>query len=531
MIGKTFWRVVCGLLLGLVVLYAPPPPARAQGPTADKSDLLYSTFLGGESGDIVNDIALDSDGNIYLAGVTCTDDFLTIFDPIHPELIGCDAFVAKFDANGTLVFGTALGGTDMTGGDGFFGDSISRIALDRQGNIYAAGSTNAGDFPTTPNAYDSNSYEYRSKAFIVKFDGQGKLRYSTLLGGQDPVAGGDTANDIAINSQGQVFITGGTFSKDFPTTPNAYDRTFAAGEGSDAFLTQLNEDGSALVYSTFLGRRAPDTSNAIALDASEDVIIAGETGSPLFPTTPGAYQRTFSTCEVSYYCSEVFIAKFSSRTGDLLFSTLIGGNASDEGTALVLDKAGTIYLTGQTRSSDFPVTEGAFDPSLNDDGPYEGDAFVLKLKPDGSALAYSTLLGGENDDAGRDIAIDAKGAAYVVGYTTSELFPTTRRALDRKINDGYPFWVDGFFVKLNPQGSRLRYGTFLGGGGNNGATAERADPGHDSANTIALGAKRIPIIGGSTKSPDFPTTPDAYDSDYTGFIDGFFLRIKPKFRK
>lgn len=520
---------VCGLLLATIALFQAPQPARAQLPSADASDLVYSTFLGGESADMVNDLALDSDGNAYVGGLTCTDEFLTIFDPIHPEIIGCDPFVAKFDTNGALVFATALGGTETNGGDGF-AEYVSSIVLDTERNIYVTGSTNAPDFPTTPNAFDSDSTEYRGKAFVAKFDSQGRVVYSTYLGGHEEINAYDVGKDIVTNASGQAFVTGYTRSADFPTTENAYDKTFAAGNGGDAFLAQLNDDGSDLIYSTFLGRRASDTGSGIALDGNGDVIIAGQTESRQFPTTPGAFQREFHEC-ANGYCPEGFVAKFSATTGDLVFSTLFGGNGREAPSALAIDDLGAVYVTGQTDSLNFPVTKGAYDTTLNDKGPYGGDAFVLKLKADGSALEYATLLGGRNYEAGLGIAVDDKGAAHVVGYTTSKNFPTTRGAFDRRCNKPCAYLLDAFFVKLNPRGTNLRYGTFLGGTGYDRVHVARGDPDHDAASGIVLDAQGIAHIVGSTKSTQFPTTPDAYDKTLGSFQDGFFLKIKPKFRK
>lgn len=509
------------------------PGARALAQT--ESGLLYSTFFGGNGGDGISDIAVDHNGNTYLTGVTCSTDFPTTDNAYDRDVRGCDAFVAKFDAANSLIFSTVIGGRETNGGDGY-GEYGSAVTFDASGAVYIAGATNAKNFPTTPNAFDRTMDGY-GDAFVAKFDSNGQLLYSTLIGGgSDAVYAPDWGTDIAVNANGQVDLTGVTHSSNFPTTDNAHDKTY--GGNGDAFLVRLNAAGSAVLYGTYLGGRAREQANGIALDASNNPIVTGMTGSRKFPRTKNAAQKKFHKKKCGgEFCGEAFVTKFDGITGALIYSTLIGGRNREEGQAIAADATGAVFVTGFTKSRNFPVTANSFDTTYNGEGYYGDDVFVLKLNPDASALEYSTFLGGAWYEAGRAITLDAAGAAYVTGYTTSEEFPTTPDAFDRKCNSGCSWLLDAFFVKLDAQGSLLQYGTFLGGGGYDGTIVTRikepqqeiqkADPGHDWGNGIAVDENGVVFVAGGTKSSNFPTTPDAFDSELGSYADGFFLRLFP----
>jgi Beta-propeller repeat len=258
------------------------------------------------------------------------------------------------------------------------------------------------------------------------------LDYSTFLGG----SGVDTGDSIAVRD-GRAYVTGIT-QYDYPTTPGAFDRTFDGDV--DAFVTKLNPAGSALDYSTFLG--GTDLLDAereqgfgITVDGEGRAYVTGRTDSPDFPTTRGAFDRTFEGFE------DVFVTKLNASGSELAYSTFLGGPGDDFGSDMAVDGSGRAYVTGNTFSADFPTTPGAFDRTFNG----AEDAFVTKLNPAGSALDYSTFLGGTSFDTGRGIAVGGSGRVYVTGYTPSADYPTTPDAFDTSFNG---IDVDAFVTKL-----------------------------------------------------------------------------------
>jgi hypothetical protein len=320
------------------------------------------------------------------------------------------------------------------------------------------------------------------------------LDYSTFLGG----SGSDFGSDIAVRGD-NAYVTGGTSSADYPTTPGAFDRTLNASQ--DAFVTKLNASGSALVYSTFLGGTDEDAGRGIAVDTRGRAYVTGLTRSSDCPTTPGAFDRTLGGV------FDAFVTKLRASGSALAYSTFLGGGdptsgGTDEGLGIAV-RDGNAYVTGFTRSSDFPTTPGAFDTTRNGE-----DAFVTKLKASGSALAYSTFLGGTSFDQGLGIAV-REGEAYVTGSTSSADFPTTPGAFDTTLNGP----ADAFVTKLNRSGSALVYSTFLGG-------TSFGDQGLG----IAVRDDRAYVTGG-TNSSDFPTTPGAFDRTLGGVRDAFVTKL------
>jgi hypothetical protein len=329
--------------------------------------------------------------------------------------------VVKLNPAGSgLAYATFLGGSDY--------DFGYTIAVDGAGSAYVTGYTWSSDFPTTSGAFD-RSYNGYWDAFVVKLNPAGSgLAYATFLGGSND----DRGYAIAVDGTGSAYVTGDTKSTDFPTTPGAFDRSHNGYW--DAFVVKLNPAGSELAYATFLGGSGEDYSLAIAVDGTGSVYVTGGTGSSDFPTTPGAFDRSHNGGR------DAFVAKLNPAGSALAYATFLGGSADDRGTAIAVDGAGSAYVTGDTGSSDFPTTPGAFDRSYHG----SGDAFMVKLNPAGSALAYATFLGGSDYDNGQGIAVDGTGSAYVAGWTESSGFPTTPSAFDRSHNGNY----DAFVAKL-----------------------------------------------------------------------------------
>jgi Beta-propeller repeat len=406
------------------------------------SSLAYSTYLGGTSrgiGDLPGDtglgIEVDSQGTAYVTGETTSDDFPTTAGALDTTLGGpVDAFVAKLNPAGSgLAYSTYLGGSSFDAGEG--------IALDATGAAYVTGYSDSysSDFPTTAGAFDT-SPNGDVDAFVTKLNPVGSgLEYSTYLGGSASDFPGGTS--IAVDAAGAAYVTGFTVSPDFPTAAGAFDTSYNPGDGQDpltgteGFVTKLNPAGSGLAYSTYLGGSAFDAGLGIAVDAAGAAYITGNTLSVDFPTTAGAFDTSFNGF------GDAFVTKLNPAGSALAYSTYLGG--STFGNDIVVDSQGAAYVTGQTDSTDFPTTAGAFDTEFNG----YLDAFVTKLNPAGTGLAYSTYLGGSDLDNGLGIAVDAAGAAYVAGDTVSPDFPTTAGAFDDDFS-GPRF--DAFVTKLVP---------------------------------------------------------------------------------
>jgi hypothetical protein len=459
--------------------------------------LRYSTYLGGSRDEGACGIAVDEAGSAYASGGTISTNFPTTagaFDRRRGGRGFGDAFVVKLNAAGSaLVYSTYLGGS---GADGACG-----IAVDGVGSAYVAGSTHSTNFPTSSDAFD-RSYNTHADAFVTKLNAAGSsLAYSTYLGGGKR----DGSGGIAVDGAGSAYVTGETRSTDFPTSAGAFEMSYRGG--GDAFVTKLNAAGSSLAYSTYLGgsggpRAGRDYGSGIAVDGAGSAYVTGETRSRNFPASADAFDRTYDRW------AEAFVTKLNAAGSSLAYSTYLGGNGDDDSYWIAVDGAGSAYVAGETDSRNFPTTVGAFDRSSDQ---LSGDAFVTKLNQAGSALAYSTFLGGGGIDEGYGVAIDGAGRAYVVGVTDSRSFPTTAGAFDRSFSGGD---LDAFVTKLNAAGSALAYSTFLGG--------SLDDEGYG----VAIdGAGRAYVVG-VTDSRSFPTTAGAFDRSFSGGeVDAFVTKL------
>jgi hypothetical protein len=295
--------------------------------------------------------------------------------------------------------------------------------VDAAGSVYVTGETTATGFSTTPCALQTScagsAFECND-AFVAKLNPSGTaLVYSTYLGG----TGADGGLAIALDGADDAYIAGATFSTDFPTSnpiPGACAGMCGSGSGWDAFVTEMNPTGSALVYSTYLGGSSNDLSHAIAVDTSGDAYVTGSTCSTDFPTTPAALETQYHGGDCSYG-GDAFVTKLHASGTALLYSTYLGGSGADEANGISVDPSGTAFVTGLTTSTDFPVVnalQSVFGGGFS-------DAFVARLKVTGSALIYSTYLGGNDVDSGDAIAVDSDGDSYVAGFTSSANFPTT----------------------------------------------------------------------------------------------------------
>jgi hypothetical protein len=321
--------------------------------------LEYSTYIGGNNLELPCAIAIDLKGSAFITGMTNSDDFPTTSGAYDITYNGDgDVFVIKLSAAGNvLIYGTYLG---------TFGEDVGyNIVVDENGCAFITGWTHLSDFPTTPGAYDT-TYNGKSEAFVTKLSTLGNtLMYSSFLGGIDY----DLGVGITVDAEGYAYVTGSTFSNDFPTTPEAYDTLFG-GDWGDGFVTKLSPFGDALVYSTYLGGVYPDMGCSIGLDSRGYAYITGLTGSYDFPTTPGAFDTTYN-----YGDYDAFIARLSPLGDILMYSSYLGGNDYDQGWYIAVDGNGYASFSGVTHSSDFLTTPGAFDTTFNGGSR---DIFVAK---------------------------------------------------------------------------------------------------------------------------------------------------------
>jgi hypothetical protein len=406
--------------------------------------LAFSTFLGGAGEDRGQGIAVDSAGNILVAGFTNSSDFPICFSGSHlrPYVADYDAFVTKIKADFSgVVYSTFLGGNSS--------DQAYAVAVDASGNAYVTGFTGSDNFPTAPLAGPLYPYRGNGDAFVAKISPDGAaLVFSTYLGSSNA----DYGRGIAVDGQNNVYVTGYTLSSGFPTMPSDSPlRPF--GGGTDAFVTKINADATALVYSTFLGGGGYDRGNAIVVDTAGNAYITGETRSENFPTWPdGAPLLPFGGGT-----SDAFVTKINANATALVFSTYLGGGNADIGYGIAVDGSNNVFVTGETASNNFPVV-----PVGAPLRPYGGgiDAFVTKIKFDGSQLLFSSFLGGGSSDTGYAMAVDRFGDVYVAGETNSSTFPTwpSGRPLFPKSGG-----IDAFVTKIKGNGSALLYSTFIGG--------------------------------------------------------------------
>ncbi len=430
------------------------------------------------------------------------------YDPTLPLII---------DPTVVVAYSSYVGGGLPTSNNEFMD-----MAVDNAGNLYMVEvQVFNGGYPTTPGAYQSVS-KGTQNPLIIKMNPTGTaLVYATYLGGSDL----DFGNALAVDSGGNVYVTGSANSADFPTTPGAFQPSLAGtppinGE-SNAFVTKLNPTGTGLVYSTYLGGSqfphagyTTDYGIDIAVDSSGNAYVTGTAESSDFPVTPGSYQPIFHDGK-AYRIYDLFVTKLNPTGTGLDYSTYLGGTDGEQPGGIAVDASGCAYVTGTTFSADYPVTPGAFQTLFTGvPSGYAGNVcFVTKLNTLGSALVYSTFLGGNGGDQANAIALDGFGNAYVTGFTGSADFPVTPGSFQPAYPSG--IYYPGFVTKLNASGTGLAYSSYFGG------------PAGGEGVGITVNGAGCAYVGGQTFSSGFPTTPGALQPLGFGFQETIWFIVDP----
>lgn len=448
--------------------------------------LDYSTYLGGSGDEAPEGLAVDANGNVYIAGLTSSTNFPLANAQQASKGGGTfDVFVTKLNASGTgLVYSTFLGGN----GD----DEALGMALDANGSVYVTGETNSTDFPIVNAVQNSYSGTFpQFDAFLSKLtpDGSGLL-YSTYLGS----SGDDRGFDVAVDGNGNAYVTGKAGGAGFPLL-NPMQANFGGG-ASDAFVSKFSPQGG-LIFSTFLGGAGADEGHHLAFDATGNVFIDGQTASTNFPLL-NALQTNYGGGT-----SDAFITKMSGDGARLIFSSYLGGNGNDLGDGLAVGSHGNCYLSGETTSTNFPTKN----PIQSSFSGGDSDMFITKVSGDGKSILYSTYLGGSGTDHAHTIAVDGNGDAFLTGHTATA-FPLVDPIQSQYGGGG----ADAVIFELNPSGNGLLFSTYLGGSG--------VDHGH----RIVLDGKGHVFVTGHTASPNFPTK-NALQSQFGGGEDVFVLRL------
>jgi hypothetical protein len=474
--------------------------------------LTYSTYLGGGQTE-ARAVKLDSAGNIYVVGTTNSLTFPTV-NPAQGNAPFGDGFVSKFTPDGSaLVYSTYFGG------NGF--DQVNGIAVDTAGNAFVTGFTQSTDLPilnalqpaiTPPGTPGSG------EAFVAKFSPGGSLIFSTYLGGSL----NDAGTSVAVDAAGYAYIAGVTTSTDFPVTAGAFQR-FHGGTGfeiynpnADAFVAKIRPDGSALEYSTFLGGNnflsdGNDDAAAIAVDGTGNAYVVGTTSATDFPVTGSAFQPGSPGSQ-----NNAFVSKLSPNGSSLLYSTYIGGTCNPlppgflvtGAFGLAADDTGHAFVAGVTECADFPIVN-ALQGTFGGGSSY--DTFIARFdttQSGASSLQFSTFFGGSGAAVVAALALDGAGHLYIAGGAHPPI-PTTQGALQPECIAS----SCGFLSKFTVDGSHLLYSTYLAGSrfstGVSGLAATPTDV----------------LLTGTTESPDFPITANAFQTTFQSSEDAFVTRL------
>ena len=455
---------ICAALAAAAATSAPEP--------------LLMGYLGGSGTDDCDGITLDRAGDIYLGCHSDSPDFPHLPAKAPPTSnASMDAVVVKIDGRtGNIVWATRTGGSDW--------DAAGDLEVAKDGSVYVLGQTQSADFPTTPDAVQRKFAGPRRDVFVLKLDAAGKIIYSTLLGGSK----NDEPGGFAVADDGTVYVSGTTWSDDFP----GVRARFGPGGAPDGFIARLRPGDPRSLQSVLIGGKGRDPVGGLALDHAGNLFASGATSSSDFPLKNPLQAHLGGELDG-------FLMKLRLSDWSLLFSTYLGGSKLDFVMAVALDSAGNPIVSGTTASDDFPTTPGAYQRQRR--GNY--DAFVTKLDRDGGRIIWSTHYGGSTEGPGPydngSMAVDEHGRVWVDGMTAATDLPT-RNAFQSSYGGGY---LDGFLAALSPDGSKLCYGTYVGG------------PGQDLLEGIAVGNGKV-YASGISASKNLPQKNWRVQSGYGG---------------
>jgi len=477
--------------------------------------IAFSTYVGGSNEDTIRDVAVDSQGNIYITGGTNSPDFPTTPGAYDRTLhtggnsLGSagphDVFVMKLSPSGQLIWSTYLGGPNY--------DRAYAIKVDNQGYVYITGRAGEG-FPVTPGAFRTifqgqfSSLYGLQDGFVAKLTPDGShLVFASYTGGRD----------LAIDQHGDIYIATSSALSDFSGAylqawfRNSFQKTSKGDR--DGIVLKVKSNGSQVLWATYLGGSGLDGGTpSIRVDSGGHAYYLCYTNSPDIPTTAGAYDRTHNGG------GDLYLAKLSPDGSSLVFGTYIGGSKEEfsETHGLALDDEGNAYVAATTTSPDFPTTPGAFQTTYGGPGGrgtgagtnYPGDAFVAKIAADGSQLLASTFLGGRLGEGAEGVAVDKQGNVYLGGTTYSDNFPVTTGAFKTRNSGG----ADVFAVKLSADLRHLLYATYVGGSST------------DYGRTAAIDSGGNLYVAGHTQSQDWPTR-SAFQTFLQGNWDGVLAKF------
>lgn len=462
--------------------------------------LVSGSYLGGSSRDTAYDVAVDADGNAVVVGFTESTDFPNTGGvqadlAQHPEGTRTDMFVTKVGSDGAIQWSTYLGGRGT--------DAAVGVDFGPDGSVYVVGYSDSTDFPIAGSPYQGENAGAGTDVVVAKLRADGELDFTTYVGGN----GNDVGNGIVVDDAGAAYVVGSTGSVDFPVANAAYS-DLSGSDDVDGFVFKLAASGSELVYSTYLGGPADDHAVGVAVDSSGAAYVTGDTRSLAFPTVePFQAVSGGAGTGLGSTFADAFVTKVAPDGRSLVYSTYLGGADSDTGADIAVDPEGSAYVTGNTGSANFPVLNAVQERK---DGDF--DAFVTKLDPTGSAIVYSTYVGGNQSDGAEGIAVDTSGNAWVVGSTGSSNLPSVEPVQGARGGGAF----DAFVVQLNRQGSEFLAASYIGGRDEDRGAGLQIAP---SGNVW---------IAGYTNAPDFPLARPFQEARGGGVGDAFVVELVPE---
>ena len=453
-------------------------------PSCTANAVLYSTVIGDELEENGNDLAVDSMGRAYIGGTTFSNNF-----PTTRQQHGVDAVALALNSTGATLDAAIWANPPTFNAE----DEGFAVAVDAAGNRYFAGRTGSTDFcdalGTNLPGYDT-TYNGNDDGFLVKIDANHTVVSCSYIGGDQF----DWVRAIAVSPSGDLYLTGGTWSDENGAVPFPVTTTVSHAGQRDVFIMKFDADGS-LAYSTLLGGSGQEEGLGVAVNEAGEAHVTGWSNSADFPTSTTSPNGDF----------DAFAVKLSADGSVRRYVAAIGGASEDRAYAIDLDASGNAYVVGTTRSADFPTTTNAFQSGYAGVGFGGYDAFITKLASSGDQILYSTYVGRADEERAHDVVVSGSDV-YVTGFTKSAEFPTTLGAFQTTRNG----LQDAFLLRFRYD--QLWFSSFWGGSN------------EEIGNSLVVQGEAVFVLGDS-RSADFCTTPNAYDTTPNGDYDIFFTKF------